>query len=256
MKKRILFLSMFILFILFQSYGFTQQKIVISTGEWPPYTSQKMKHFGYSLHIISEAFKVQDYQVEYKFLPWKRAYVMAEQGKFDGTAVWYLNKKRKSEFYVSDSVSSSTTVLFHRKDKVVEWNTLEDLKKYKIGVTHGYTYGDKFNYAAKKYGFKLDSSPTDISGLKKLLKKRIDVMLSDLGVGYWILQNEFPSSQQALITNNPKIVLENTAHFFATKKSKDSPGKIEIINKGLKKLKETGQLDKFEDNLINGYYGN
>jgi len=254
MKKKFFCLQILIFFLLLQTLGFSQDKIVISTGEWPPYTSEKMKHFGYSLHIISEAFKTQGYQVEYKFLPWKRAYVMAEKGKFDGSAAWFLNTKRQQEFYFSEPVSSSTTVLFHRKDKVVEWKTLEDLKNYKIGITHGYTYGDEFNDASKKFGFKLDTSPTDISGFKKLLKKRIDIMLCDLGVGYLLLQDEFPASQHALITNNPKALINNTAHFIATKKSKDSQGKIDIINKGLTQMKNQGLFDKFEENLINGYY--
>jgi len=256
MKKKLFIVTMFVCFLLFQAPGFSQEKILISTGEWPPYTSEKMKHFGYSLHVISKAFETQGYQVEYKFLPWKRAYVMAELGKFTGSAAWFLNKKRQEEFYFSEPVSASTTVLFHRKDKVVEWNTLEDLKKYRIGITHGYTYGDLFNSAAKQYGFKLDTSPTDVSGFKKLLKKRIDIMLCDLGVGYQLLHSEFPATQQSLVTNNPKVMVENTAHFIATKKRKDSQDKIKLINKGLKQMKTSGLLDKFEDNLINGYYDN
>jgi len=254
MKKQLIILPMLFYFFLFQALAFSQEKIVISTGEWPPYTSEKMKHFGYSLHIIANAFETQGYQVEYNFLPWKRAYVMAQEGKFDGSAAWFKNKQRQEEFLFSKPVSASTTVLFHRKDKVVEWSKLEDLKKFSIGITHGYTYGDQFNSASEKYGFKLDSSTSDISGFKKLLKKRIDIMLCDLGVGYWILQNEFPASQFALVTNNPKALIENTAHFIATKMSKDSQSKIDIINKGLTQMKDTGLLDKFEDNLINGYY--
>jgi len=254
MKKKLFYLPILFLFVMFQGYGFTQQEIVISTGEWPPYTSKKMKHFGYSLHIVSKAFETQGYQVTYKFFPWKRAYAMAEKGEYDGTGVYYKNKKRLEDFYFSNPVSSSTIVIFHRKDKVVEWKTIEDLKKYRIGITLGYSYGDEFNNASKKYGFRLDTSPTDISGFKKILKNRIEIMLCDFGVGYWILQNEFDASQKLLVTNHPKPLIENTVHFIASKKRKDSKEKIEIINKGLMQMKTSGLLEKFLDNLIDGNY--
>lgn len=253
MKKHYFFIILLIL-VLFQSIGYTQEKLVLSSGEWPPYTSEKLKHYGYGLHIVSEAFATQGVQVEYKFFPWKRSYILTQRGQFAGTALWFIDNERQKEFYFSEAVDKCKTVLFHRADKPVEWSTLEDLKKYRIGKTLGYSYGDKFHNAEKKYGYKVDISPTDIIGFKKLLKERIDAFACDFGVGYWIISNDFPAYQKNLITNNPNVVAENTIHFIVPKNQKDALNRVNVLNKGLAALKASGRLDKFEDNLISGYY--
>jgi len=151
---------------------------------------------------------------------------MAEKLKYDGTAVWFIDSERQKTFHFSEAVDKFKTVLFHRKDKPVEWKSFEDLKEYRIGLTHGYSYGDRFHAAEKKYGLKIDISPTDTLGFKKLLKGRIDLLACDLGVGYWILNNEFPASQRSLVTNDPNVLVENTVHFIAPKAQKDSLDKV------------------------------
>jgi len=256
MKKTTYFFSLFIFLWVFQASGYAQEKVVISSGDWPPYTAAKLKNYGYALHIISSAFETQGVQVEYSFLPWKRAYVKAEKGEFAATAVWFRNKEREAVFHFSDSIESFNTVLFHRKDKQIEWKTMADLKKYTIGITHGYTYGDEFNKAAKEYGYKLDKSPTDISGFKKLIKERIDVFLCDFGVGYWMLHNDFPSAVKSLVTNSPNVLMKNTVHVLATKKKPESLEILKKLNKGLGELKQKGMMEQFKDKLIEGYYGN
>ena len=243
------------LLLFFQTSGFAQEKIVLASGEWPPYTSKKLKHNGYGLHIVSEAFATQRVQVEYIFLPWKRAYIMTERGKFDGTALWIIDSERQKKFHFSQPVNKAKVVIFHRKDKPVEWSSYNDLKKYRIGITLGYSYGNKFHDAVKKFEYRMDTSPTEYSGFKKLLKERVDVFLADFVVGYWILHHEFPTHRH-LITNNPNVLLEHTIHLMVSKKQKGCLEKVNTFNKGLDALKASGKFEMFEENLLNGFYGN
>ena len=46
-----------------------QQTVVLSSGEWLPFQSQNLKHGGVVAHIVSEAFKTQDIQVELEYYP-------------------------------------------------------------------------------------------------------------------------------------------------------------------------------------------
>ena len=50
------------------------ETIVLTTGEYPPFNSVFIKHQGLMPRIVTEAFRVEDIDVLYKFYPWKRAY--------------------------------------------------------------------------------------------------------------------------------------------------------------------------------------
>ena len=76
-----------------------EKAIRLTTGEWAPYISEKLEHFGLVSRIVTEAFALEGVKVEYIFLPWKRAYQEALIGKYDGSAVWTRNSEREKGFY-------------------------------------------------------------------------------------------------------------------------------------------------------------
>ena len=75
-----------------------QDTVVISTGEWAPFTSESMDNNGVGLHIISAAFAQVGLEVEYQFLPWTRAMEDAEQSKVDFSGIWFYNDERAQKF--------------------------------------------------------------------------------------------------------------------------------------------------------------
>ena len=80
-------------------------KIVrLTTGEWPPYISQNLPGKGVGLLIISEAFKLAGYDVEYSFYPWPRGYELGARGQWDGSVLWQKTPGRSKELLFSDRV--------------------------------------------------------------------------------------------------------------------------------------------------------
>lgn len=75
-----------------------------ATEEYPPYTSEKLKHYGIDSHIVSEAFRIEGIDVEYQFFSGARSYAMAKEGSVDGTLPWALRAERKQFFWYSDPV--------------------------------------------------------------------------------------------------------------------------------------------------------
>ncbi|MGM0501755.1 MAG: hypothetical protein ACQERJ_04445, partial [Bacillota bacterium] len=69
-----------------------QQEINISTGKWLPWAGENIKDNGFVLKIVREAFKLEGYQVNYEFMPWKRAIELLELGKVNASAYWYRDK--------------------------------------------------------------------------------------------------------------------------------------------------------------------
>lgn len=255
MKK--LIFSMFIV-LAFISNVFAEMTIRITNGEWEPYLSRYCYENGFASHIVVEAFKMEGIKVEWGFFPWKRSYVMAEAGKnFDASAVWWPTDEVKEAFLISEPVINTSFVFFCLKDSQFanfEWNTMEDLKNFKIGFTNGYDYGKELMAAKAKEKLKIEDAPSDEMNFKKLKAKRFDIFPNDPIVGYSQLRSNFPPENVKLFTHNPKEFEKNTLNLIISKKCKNASLFLEKFNSGLKKLSDSGKLDQMKKDLDAGKY--
>lgn len=74
---------------------YAQESIRLTNGEWPPYLSKDLKHYGVASRIVTEAFDLEGIKVEYGFFPWERALELAKHGDWDGSLVWFHTPKRE-----------------------------------------------------------------------------------------------------------------------------------------------------------------
>lgn len=232
-----------------------EEIISISTAEYSPWTGKTLKHGGFVNHVITEAFKREGYIVKYKYYPWKRTYEQAKKGRFHATSYWYKSKEREKDFYYSDPITIEKLVFFYLKSNPMkDWNTLNDLKGYRIGATREYTYTKEFWDAAKSKRLRVDVANTDKQNFNKMLKGRIDIFPSGLVSGYSILQKDFDASISHLISFHSKPLSETTGHLLFPRSRKNSEKLLRIFNQGLAKLKKEGLYDKFMDDLLAGKY--
>lgn len=232
-----------------------QKKVLIATGEYAPWTGEKLKHDGFVNHVITKAFAHEGYEVEYQYFPWKRTDKVALEGKVDAVSYYYMSEQRSEEFYPSDEVSVETVVFFHLKSlEMKNWKTLEDLKDYSIGATMGYTYSKEFWEAANSGKLKVQSAISDYLNFKKLLRGRIQLFPSGIVNGYSLLSKEFDSSVIHLVTIHPTPLVKTTGHLWFPKLNDNSKQLVEVFNRGLHRVKKTGQYEKMTDQLLVGGY--
>ena len=230
--------------------------IRITTGEFSPWTSAELNHNGFTSHIISEAFKLEGYEVEFTFYPWKRAFESAKSGeKFQATSYWYPSDERAKDFIYSDPIQSDATVFFHLKSNPPpEWETLDDLKGIRIGATAGFTYTTEFWDAAKSKRLEIEEAASEELNFKKLLKGRIDLFPSDPLVGQKVLQENFGSKEIATVTYDDKPMVAPTGHLLFSRKLANGEALVAAFNRGLAKLRDSGRYTLFQTDLIAGKY--
>lgn len=115
-----------------------EEVVKLTNGEWPPFTSKDLKHYGVYSHIVSEAFALEGVTVEYGFFPWARGYNYVKEGNWDGSVTWAPTPDKEKDVWFSDQVFLHTKVFFHLKSFPFDWNTIEDLKGLQIGTTREY----------------------------------------------------------------------------------------------------------------------
>jgi len=216
--------------------------------------SEHVPHYGMGSHIVTEAFAVMGVEVEYGFFPWKRAYDVAKRGTWDGTVGWSFSDERGEAFFFSDPIFPSTFALFHLKDFSFDWNSMEDLKDMKIGVTMEYFYGDEFVAAEKAGVIHPEYVASDELNLKKLFKGRVQVFVGDIMVTYDQIRDTFSAQEVAAFTHHPKVLLSRDLHLLLTKANPDSERLIDIFNRGLKQLKESGRYNQIIADALAGKY--
>ncbi len=232
----------------------TSKTIRLTNGEWQPYLSKDSPHHGFASHIVTEAFAQVGVEVEYGFFPWKRSMKLAKLGQWDGTVIWGESKERLQNFHFSELVVLTTFVFFHLGSTQFDWNTYEDLSDINVGGTAEYYYGDAFEGAEAAGIFRTNRASNDETGLKKLLKGRIDVFPGEIMVTNAQIRDTFPEEQVALFTHHPKSITERRQFLLL---SKNVPGNEEMLdrfNEGLKLLKESGKYDQIVADALAGKY--
>lgn len=250
-----IFCGLFVFILSFVSQkSFAEEIIHLTNGEWPPYQSEKLKYYGLSSRIITESFAAVGVKVEYGFFPWKRSLFLVENGDWDGSGLWAYSDDRAAYSLYSEPSLEFKWVFFHLKDFKFDWKTIDDLKGITIGTIHAYEYGKDFMTAIKEKKVIVEEVIDDVQNIRKLLVGRIDLSLFEVSNALHILQSEFTKEERDKITYHPLPLTTQPLHLIISKKAEDPQKLIDLFNKGLKQLKESGKLDQYISESQKGEY--
>jgi len=241
-----------LLFCLLAAPWARAETITLSNGEWLPYLSESLPHYGAVSRIVSEAFALEGITVNYVFRPWPRAYAEAQRGLVNGSLVWSVGPpatERAREFLSSDTVLEAQSVFFHRKGYDFRWTRDADLVGLRIGGVAGYEY--RFEDVP---GVHLDRAPTEELNFRKLVAGRIDVVAASLDVGRYILRTKFRPEEAAGVTVAAGGHGTTQYRLIMRRAEPANTGYIERFNRGLRKLKESGKYDQYMADLAAGRY--
>lgn len=230
------------------------QVLNISVGDWPPYLSTELKHNGVIAHLISDVLADEGYRVEFKFLPWPRAYAAAAAGKFDATAVWMHKAEREADFLFSAPLLDEQFVFFHLKSLPFDWQSFDDLTGMTIGGGLEYSYGPGFDAFLAEGKVKIERVSTDMQNFEKLLKERVVLYPQEINVGYSALRSHFSPEERAKITHHPKPLLVNLSYLMLPKSLASSPELMQRFNKRLQSYRDSGRYQRYFDDLQQGAY--
>ena len=239
--------SVFLVTSFVASAAFGGDRVRITNGEWPPYLSRDLPHYGIASRIVSEAFAREGIAVEYGFFPWRRGYEYALSGEWDGTAVWLRNPERDAAFHVSAPIVMSRYVFFHLKSFPFSWRTTKDLRGLLIGATRGYDYGEAFMTAARTGAIALEYSSSDEQNFARLLAGRIHLFPIDEQVGQAMLAKHFAPAEVARLTHDRKPLREDALHLLLSRKVAGNDARMVRFNRGLEALRKQGVVQRYLD---------
>jgi len=233
---------------------FSQEVVSVGVSEYTPLISKDYKYNGVVARIITEAFSSEGVTVEFKWVPWKRAYLGVIAGEYDLSPSWSKSVERKKEVNFSNSMYESYQVFFHLKSNSFEWQSYNDLKGMKIGRTLGYFYGAEFQKAEDDGAIRVEITPNDDLNFKKLVAGRFQLFPANILTGDDVAKRSLTPEKYLLVTHHPKPVSKPNFHYVIFGKTKKGDRLRQLFNSGLKKLKESRMFDKYFEESRRGEY--
>ncbi|MBI3161324.1 MAG: transporter substrate-binding domain-containing protein [Chloroflexi bacterium] len=212
--------------------------VILTTGEWQPYTSETMENYGAFTEIVSAVFKEMGVPVKYVFYPWKRAEEEVKNGKAFATFPYIETEERLQEYDFSDPVFVSTGRFFYmpeRQKNPVIYETLADLQAYRVGGVLGYWYEKPFAEA----GLKTDYVSSDETNIQKLYLGRVDLAASEELVGWALIQKLYPQEANRFAVAE-KALNEDPLRLLVSRSYPDSAALLQKFNAALKEVEAKG----------------
>lgn len=233
-------------YTLFLSFLFTsinisaKDKITLSVDNYPPYIDARKNNKGKLAKVVTDIFKMQGYNVNYKFMSWPETEIAITEGN-SFSFMWYKTEQRTKNWIFSDPITSLNTSFLYRKNTKLKLERIDQLRRYAIGITKGYSYGDYFD--AYKPQLKLVSSISDYEGIKKLLAGETDLLLIEPLVAKSLLEDWFSDE-----VNNTKLsyvnYLSNQPIYLVCSQQYVSCGHLmQKFNVALRELKASNALN-------------
>lgn len=211
------------------------ETVTLTSLEWCPYSCSHEPGQGVSTQILREAFKLQGYELEVRFLPWNRAVYDARN---DAGVAGYFPEYQGDvkEFQLSAPVGYGPLGLVEPVDKPLEWKSLDDLSSVTLGVVSGYLNSPELDKRIASGRQAVDVSMDDATSLRKVAAGRIGGAVVDAHVFHYLLSHEASlQSAKAKLRMNPRMLDNKSLHVaFA---DTDLGRKMSaVLAEGLKKL--------------------
>lgn len=150
--------------------------------EWPPYTDASLPEGGVFTAIVRAALAVEGHSISVSYQPWLRTVRDASDNPAVAGAfpIYPEDLGPAQGFSPSPVLMRSPLGLAERTAyPLKEWQTVEGLNNYRIGIVLGYSNGIAFDTALAAGKLWTDVAPNDLANLRKLASGRIDAAVVD-----------------------------------------------------------------------------
>lgn len=226
----------------------------ITNGEWPPFTSRTFVHGGVLSRIVADAFALEGVEVRYGYFPWKRAYAYARDGIWDGSVGWAPTPSHLRDLEMSDPVIQVDKALYHLRSVPFDWKSIDDLRRWRIAGTAGYSYGPEWDQAVQEGRLKVEEVALDEQNIDKLVSGRVDAVAMEVDVAEYLIRTRLSKADAARVVRHPRLLVSTPVCLSLSKKLRDAPMMVEKFNRGLAKLKASGMYSRYLAESRKGTY--
>lgn len=185
----------------------------LSITPWPPYVGPDLPDMGATGRVVGAALE----SVGAGFVAVYQPALDIESGfdglNLDGVFPVYATRERAAVCLMSRQIGSSPLGLAERTEAPVQWERLEDLAPYTLGVVRNYANDDAFDRLVARGVLRVVRAEDDSANLRHLLDGVVDLAVIDRNVMEWLLRRD-PTLTEGLhaVRFNPRPIAERALH--------------------------------------------
>lgn len=216
-----------------------QETLDIAATEYPPFYGAELEDNGFMTEIVVQAFDRAGFDSSVDFLPWKRAFEGTRDGKYDALFTMWYRQEREEHFLFSDPLPANELVFLVRAgDGGGTFEGFDALTDKTIGVVRGYAAPPGFEEA----GLKVSEARDDEENLRKLLRGRVDMVLTDRIVAQHIINTALVDEQEQFGWMEPPVHVD-IQYLVIPKANADSGTLMTAFNEALAAMTADGTLE-------------
>lgn len=222
------------------------EPIQLATLEWPPYTGETLPKGGAVSEIIRRAFAAGNRNILPYFLPWNRgiAYAKSDHNAIIGYYPGY-HCNHDEGFFASHPIGQSALGFAERTDNDIDWTTLDDIERYRIGTVIGYANTDEFDKRAREGRLKVYTAHDDKTNLQNLAAGKVDIAVVDSQVLNFLMNTHPTIGQQGPTLKLDKRLLKTQNLHLCLRDNEKGRAIAELFNTGLENLDSDTIWDDF-----------
>lgn len=204
-------------------------------NHFPPLKIEKsLEKPGIDVELLQVIFKQMGEEVNYEFLPWKRALLNAYEGKSLGLCSCSYTKDREKDLYFSDPIGT-ISVGIYTLSKSSDISTIKDLNNLSVGVVRGYNLEKEL----QNHNINIVTVGDNDSLIEMLNINRVNAIYAFKKPIEYILKKK-------QIANNFQYTEFRKSEYFAcfSKKFLTSDEFVKKFNSVLKKVKSDGRYNQ------------
>ena len=229
------------------------QDVLISTGEFAPWTGEKLPGGGYVNRIVREAFRREGLTVRFHYTSWPRAMAKLQHNEVMASSYWMPDPVRDKQFLRSASLVEDRWLLFLRfGTHLPKWQKLADLSAFRFGLTRSYTYNRELRDLVDKGTLKAGIAPDDRTNLHNLLAGRVDIVpLSEITGWVQIAKVTASGDGHGILRADEKPLMVSSGYLLINKNGHGAQ-LLKQFNAGLASMRQDGTLARYHQDFILG----
>jgi len=230
--------TLMIIALLFSQLSLAEKVVKLTSLDWPPYSGKNLAEQGASVAVAKAAFAAMGYTLQVDFFPWSRAVSQAKDGSspYAGYFPEYYSDDIAKEFTYSDVMGSGPLGFVEQAAKPVSWNSMDDLKAFRIGVVQDYVNTTEFDSMMAAGQLKTEAVISDKNNLLKVINGRLDLAVIDRNVMDYLFKTDKALTGKAAKANFNGKLLEDKKLYICFKNNAQGQEMAKIFNEGLKKI--------------------
>lgn len=158
----------------------------VVTSEYPPYEFLEGGEVkGTDTRTIRQVLYAMGYQPEIRILPWARAEASTRAGTSDMIYSLTYSRNRDRYYHFTAPISQARDVFFKLESRDLEWQELDDLAGFRIGLSAAYSYDPEFmEWLARGNArvTQISHESPELTGLRMVALGRIDLFICEESV--------------------------------------------------------------------------